>query len=333
LLCVAGAAVLALNGCGGGGGDPGTTFQSGDGPDGVSDVSSAKATQRSVSFSAETYNLDWGFDGATSSVTMRVADTAGNPVPAGTKIQFSVSGGVIDKTCTVGSGDAGASGCSVVFSTQNARPTTGLVSVVAWLVGEESYQDLNGNGKYDAGEPFYESGRLYRDDNNSKSYDSGDALVVDNALAEGKIGVGTSACRTDSAAAPTEIPLSIPNTCDGVWGKTLVRAQAFFAVSVPERLRVSNVLDGVTPQSKTVSVYTLADDDESRVAPLAGTTLTAVGLPSGCTAQFSPATVPSTRVRASIHTFTLNGTTCPTTGNVLIRATSGAFNAEANIPV
>lgn len=326
-----------LSACGGGG-DSGTPpwsdgSNSGSGNGGVSGVSSEKATQRSVSFSAEKYNLDWSFDGTKAAVTIRVADTAGNPLPKGTKVQFSVSGGQIVKTCTTGSdGEAGATGCSVDFSTSNPRPSNGIVSVIAWLVGEESYKDLNGNGKYDNGEPFYESGTLFRDDDGDGAYTPGvDELVVGTTLEEGRVGVGTSACRQDAAAKPTEVPLSVPGTCDGVWGKTLVRAQSYFAVSDPRRLGAEQATDdNGDPIAATVLVYTLATDGVSKVAPVSGTAVTVDSPPAGCSATVSPTTVSETTTGPSEHVITATGT-CGS--SLSVKATSGAYSVFASVGI
>jgi hypothetical protein len=37
------------------------------------------------------------------------------------------------------------------------------------MQGEEAYKDLNGNGKYDLGEPFIDSGRIFRDDDDDSA--------------------------------------------------------------------------------------------------------------------------------------------------------------------
>lgn len=332
------AVVLAFGVAGCGGGSEDETNGSGSNTDngGVSNVSSEKATQKSISFSAESYNLDWSADGTTAAVTVRVSDTAGNPLPTGTKIQFSASGGQIEKTCSTGSGTAGATGCSVNFYTQNPRPADGIVSIVAWMVGEESYKDLNGNGKYDAGEPFYESGTLFRDDDMSQGYTASvDELVVGTSIEERKIGVGTSACRQDTAAAPTEIPLSVPNTCDGVWGKTLIRAQAYFAVSDPRRLGVEQAEDvGGSALPNVVSVFSYSPSGNAKVAAPSGTVLTVEGLASGCTANFTPnATVDAVSYLPTQHTIVLTGGSCPTSGSVQVKATSGSYSQYASISV
>lgn len=341
-----GAAAMMLVACGGGGDDAGSckygTSCNANAVDGtgVSKVSTTQATQKSMSFSAEDYQLDWSIDGKESTVTIRVADTAGNPLPAGTVIQFSVSGGQIEKTCTTGNATDGSSGCTVSFTTANPRPANGLVSVVAWLVGEESYKDLNGNGKYDQGEPFYESGTLFRDDDGSGDYTPNvDEIVVSNTLSDSQIGVGTSACRQDSQAEPTEIPLSVPNSCDGVWGKTLVRSQAYFAVSDPRNLDIETATTNNAGQSLSgsnwVRVFTRAPDGTSKVAAVSGTTVSVAPasgtLPANCSLSILPSTsVSSTAVLPTYHRVAISGPSC-VGESVIVTATSGAFSQQVSL--
>jgi len=180
--------------------------------------------------SVEKYALNWSLDGDKTTVTVRVADSAGNPVPDGTRVQFSTSGGQIVTSCElkgVADGAATISACSVDFATQNYRPTNGYVAIVAWLQGQEAFKDLNGNGIYDTGEPFADAGRLFRDDNLDLVFtDQADELNVGATLASTP-GIGTSACNVDPAVPLNEAPQSVPATCDGVWGATLVRAAVY----------------------------------------------------------------------------------------------------------
>jgi hypothetical protein len=329
----------AVVGCGGGG-DPGKSVfdKSGTGGgsgDVVSDVSNAKATQKAMSFSASDYQLNWGMDGDTADVTIRISDTAGNPLPKDTLIQFSVSGGSIIKTCLTGADDSISTGCSVQFTTQNPRPSNGLVAVVAWLIGEEAYKDLNGNGKYDSGEPFYESGTLFRDDDANGAYTPNvDELVVASSSTEGKVGVGTQACHQDAEAQPTEVPMSVPNTCDGVWGKTLVRAVAYFAVSDARRLGIESATtdnSGATlPGGPWVRVFTLAPDGTSKVAAVSGTTVTAESSDSACTLSVLPTTsVSNTSVYPTYHRIVGSG--CAANTPVTVKATSGDFTQQTTV--
>lgn len=325
-------AVLALVACGGGGdgGDP--LFGDGDGGGGgpVSDVSNGVPSQRSMSLAVETYNLDWSFDGATTQVSVRVTDTAGNPVPAGTVVQFSTEGGQILTSCALtgvgGGGDPEISECSVTFATQNVRPADGAVAIVAWMEGQEAFIDANGNGRYDAGEPFFDQGRVFRDDNHTGAYETiGDELNI--GAAAGGAGLGSQACgpklgsvASDFGFGPFSTPLSVDNSCDGAWGRTLVRADVVLPLSDPRGL--NGVYSGGFLEVFTD--YGAPGRDSADVAAPAGTTLVAVGQPTGCTVAFSPATVPSNGVGPTEHRLLATGVSCAG-ASFAVRLTYGAY--------
>ena len=322
------AALAALASCGGGGGDPGTSsFGSGSSggttggtsggstggtsggstggtsgggstsSGGISTVSTGVPSQRFMSISADTYNLNWGVDGETTKIQVFVADTAGNPVADGTIVQFSTEGGQIETSCkTTGfkSGSSIISGCSVTFNTQDFRPLDGLVTVIAWMQGEEAYKDLNADGSYTAGEPFIDSGQIFRDDDGNGAYDSSkDELAIGATLA-GAPGIGSSACAGIDAGTVNinEVPRSVDNTCDGVWGRTLIRRTITLPVSDPRFLTV-------TPVSGGVVVGTAFGTN--LVAAPSGTTVTVLNPPSGCTVTVSPATVGVAEVGPTLH--------------------------------
>ncbi|WP_280154303.1 Ig-like domain-containing protein [Piscinibacter sp. XHJ-5] len=346
--CGALAVCLAVAACGGGGGDSGTdpfgtgagtgtggTGTGGTGTDtgtdtgtpstpttpggGISNVSTGVPNQRFMSMSVEKWALNWGMDGDTTKVTIRVADSAGNPVPEGTRVQFSTSGGQIVTSCAlsgVAEGTATISACSVDFATQDFRPLSGRVSILAWLEGEEAYKDLNGNGAYDVGEPFADAGRLFRDDNGDKTFtDQVDELNVGATLASTP-GIGSSACVVDPAVPVNDAPLSVPATCDGAWGRTFVRAAAYLPVSDPRYLNASVLGD-------TVRVWTKFGTDE--VAAPSGTTLTVKTFPTGCTVSISPSSVPNAAVDPTLHTISSTGATC-TGGSVGIEVKFNEFS-------
>lgn len=116
----------------------------------------------------------WNIDGVTTAVTARLSDHFHNPVPDGTAVYFTTSGGSIQPSClTVG----GA--CSVNWTSQNPRPimpssllglpSTGALKdgravILAYAVGEEAFLDINGNGVADLGE-FTDTSEAFRDDN------------------------------------------------------------------------------------------------------------------------------------------------------------------------
>lgn len=133
--------------------------------------------QNSVSLSlSDLEPVSWKHDGVTSNATIRLADAFNNPVPNGTAVTFTASGGSIDGSCTTANGS-----CTVEWRSQNPRPTPagtvsfsniqeptsgspsytmscsdgsrecrkGRVQILATAIGNESFVDGNGNGLYD----------------------------------------------------------------------------------------------------------------------------------------------------------------------------------------
>jgi hypothetical protein len=64
------------------------------------------------------------------------------------------------------------------------NPRDGLVTVVAYLKGEEYYDDNNTNGQWDTGEPFLDQGEAFVDANDDGNWDPGE-LYVDDSPANG----------------------------------------------------------------------------------------------------------------------------------------------------
>lgn len=114
------------------------------------------ADDNSVSFSANSYNINGaGYDGEEAKITLRLADRFNNPVADGTKVYFTTEGGSIKGDLTSDNGDATGvcstkSGvCTATLTSQDPRPADGRVTVTAYVTGEESFKDLNGNGIFD----------------------------------------------------------------------------------------------------------------------------------------------------------------------------------------
>jgi hypothetical protein len=109
-------------------------------------ISTGLADQDSFSISAETLNPEaWNIDGVEVSVTARAADHFNNPVPDGTSIYFTTEGGAIDPTCSTANG-----ACSVTWRSQNPQPANGRVTILATALGEESFTDINGSGRFES---------------------------------------------------------------------------------------------------------------------------------------------------------------------------------------
>ena len=129
-------------------------------------------------------------DGSEVGVTVRAADAFNNPVPVGTPVQFYAQGGSIDPSCNIGADGA----CSVTWRSQDPRPSDGRVILMAHTLGNESFTDANGNGRFDdaeqssiddLGEPFadtnrsggYDSGEVYYDFNGNGMWDASDTVL------------------------------------------------------------------------------------------------------------------------------------------------------------
>ena len=180
-------------------------------------VTSGRATQNRLSISAESLSMEsWSIDSVQTSVNVLVSDRLGNPLPKGTAVNFVtlhglLGGGSTRGTCTLSE----SSSCSISYTSSNSssRPDSGRIAILAYLPGEESFDDKNGDNYWSEGETFYPIGRPYIDANVSSSFDSGDQLIGDSDP-------GTGTC--DASGYPSKA-----STCDtSVWrSDVLVRKQ------------------------------------------------------------------------------------------------------------
>jgi len=178
-------------------------------------VTAGKATQGTMSLASVAASMEsWGFDGVKNQLTMSVSDRLGNPLPKGTVVNFVTNNGIIGSTsggtCTLGADST----CSITYSSMGgySRPANGRVAILAYLNGEESFVDTNGDSVWQPGEPFEAIGWPYIDANENGSFD----------LGEQKIGTAPS----DTGACSGGYP-SVANTCNAsVWkGDVIVRKQ------------------------------------------------------------------------------------------------------------
>nr|WP_320126144.1 hypothetical protein [uncultured Shewanella sp.] len=147
-------------------------------------ISTGIPDQDSFSLSAQILNAEgWDRDGSEVLVTARLADAFNNPVPNGTTVSFTTEGGSIEDACQTIKG-----ACTVKWTSQLPRPLGevlidgagvqirnpkagmipdpalgtygnfygqkygGRATITATAIGEESFPDLNGNGRFDASE-------------------------------------------------------------------------------------------------------------------------------------------------------------------------------------
>jgi hypothetical protein len=172
-------------------------------------VSTGLPDQDSFSLSRGLANPEaWNVDGVEVPVTVRMADASNNPVPDGTAVYFTTEGGSIDASCLTDNGR-----CSVNWRSQNPRPTGqtltqsfcsrtddvnatifcarpplangknylgqkngGRATILATAIGEESFPDKNGNGRFDESEyTLFQGG-----DVGNRPYDLKEAFVDHN---------------------------------------------------------------------------------------------------------------------------------------------------------
>lgn len=117
-------------------------------------ISTGIPDQDSMSISASQHNPPVYVEGFEVNVTIRMADAFNNPVPEGTSVSFTTSGGIIDSSCSTNE----LSTCTVKWRNQSPRPASGKVTILATALGNESFVDTNGNGTYDTNDTFSDSG-------------------------------------------------------------------------------------------------------------------------------------------------------------------------------
>ncbi|MGI2064801.1 hypothetical protein [Shewanella sp. MF08487] len=167
-------------------------------------VSTGIPDQDSFSLSAEELNAEgWDIDGTQVKITARLADAFNNPAPDGTTVSFTTEGGAIEDACQTLKG-----ACTVIWTSQFPRPEGqkliddaglqsrnpearlatnlgnfhgqkygGRATIIATAIGEESFPDLNGNGRFDESEAkAFKTNK----DVSGQSFDLADAFVDHN---------------------------------------------------------------------------------------------------------------------------------------------------------
>lgn len=183
-------------------------------------------SQLNFSLSQKIKNIEgYNIDGTTNTYTIFAADRSGNPVPAGTSINFVTEGGQIESIKQIQQIN-GISQTLANFVSAEPRPADGRVSIVAYALGEESFIDKNGNNVYDPGEDFQDLGNIFKDRNFDGIFDPAFDEYIGLTLGSNT----SSACASTGASAAllaldASIP-SVPGTCDAKWsgaGQVYVR--------------------------------------------------------------------------------------------------------------
>ncbi|MCU4339050.1 autotransporter outer membrane beta-barrel domain-containing protein [Acinetobacter dispersus] len=190
-------------------------------------VTTGRATQKSFSLSTSKQSLQTDKDGDIATITAMLADRNSNSVPDGTVVNFVAEGGKVDGSCKTVDGE-----CSVNLRTQNPRPANGRVTVLAYVEGDKSYTDRDGDGVYTpisaGGTDTLDNniGNFFRDDNENATYDSSNGEFLYKRVATP---YSTNTCTLSSVFQP-----NIPYTCDDQLATTLRQQMIFsFASDTP----------------------------------------------------------------------------------------------------
>ncbi len=137
-------------------------------------VSSGVADQAHFTVGLTTGNCEgWDINQVCGEVEVLAGDHFSNQVPDGTVINFTSEGGVIEDSCATERGK-----CKVKLYSANPRPDNGKLTVMAYMIGEESFTDTNGNNVYDTGEPFSDlKPDIFRDDDENGAWTAGEPCI------------------------------------------------------------------------------------------------------------------------------------------------------------
>ena len=181
-------------------------------------VSIGRVTQDGLSLSVSKNSLQNVIDGDTATITARMVDRTRNPVPDGTVISFVSEGGKVEPNCSTVQGV-----CSVTLTTQEPRPLDNRVTVLAYVEGDKTFTDLDGDNLYTKGVDRLLSniGSFFRDDNEDNQYnkDYGIGEFLYNRAVLGN----KATCAPSTIRQP-----NIADTCDDNLD-TVIRQQLLFA--------------------------------------------------------------------------------------------------------
>ena len=267
-------------------------------------VSTGRVSQQGLSISVSKNSLEGDVDGDSATVTARLADRVGNPVPDGTVISFVSEGGSIDPNCGTVKGI-----CTVQIRTQNPRPEDNRISVIAYVEGDKKYTDNNGDNVYTPGVDKLDSniGDFFRDDNENNIHDAGEFIY--------RRGDSGTACAASTIGQP-----NITGTCNNELDAVLRQQVLFaFAHSTPTFVGLSGIdqaMSNITGTSQfTFQIYgnnilTVPMPSNTAVSAAAVDKTSKNGL--SCTAEiFGAVTVPAVMNLLTPSTFpqTNNGLT------------------------
>lgn len=277
----------------------------------------------------------YGTDGVVVPVTVRLSDRYSNPVLDGTAVTFYTNGGQIVGSCTTAGG-----ACVANWTSSNPRPQTnsdspplianGRATILATAIGEESFDDVNGDGFWESGESFQDLGEPYDDANENGQYDSGEYFLDYNHNSSwdrpsGSF-VGITCTGTDASATCTTKTLAI-----GV-------SHLLIMSTAQSILSCVNCGSGITVAAggSAPITFNIQDGNGNPVAAGTSVSVTATSGAGSITSNGSFVVGCSTDFHGDDYTAYLTGASTAGGGTVTITATSpgtGTASAPLVIPV
>lgn len=272
--------------------------------------------QDSFSLSVSTFNPEgYNIDGTEVDVTARLADRYNNSAPDGTQVLFTTEGGSIVGSCVTSTG-----ACSVKWTSQSPRPSNGRVNLLAYALGEESYIENDGDGRFGFADGFnlttQDIHEAFRDDNEDGMYNPGEDFRdfnnngrwdAANGLFNGWLCDDTTRCASTHSI--------------HVFGNALIVMAESFATITPSASSIS--LEGADPAKSQPFTVTVVGRQTGQVMP-AGTTIE-VSTTHGTIEDPSSYTVPNTPqtgAGSSVFNFTVKGAAEQGSGLITIKVTT-----------
>ncbi|MCH4246740.1 MAG: Ig-like domain-containing protein [Acinetobacter populi] len=279
-------------------------------------ITTGRATQNSFSLSVSKNSLQTDIDGDTATITAMLADRNGNSVPDGTVVNFVTEGGKVDGSCSTSDGQ-----CSVTIRTQNPRPADGRVSVLAYVEGDKSYTDVNGDNTYTIGTDKLTSniGSFFRDDNENNTYDSANGeFKYDRVL------LGNS----QDCAASTFTQPNIAGTCDDQLAAILRRQVVIYFASstatIPDASASGSLLSFNLYGNSSLTIP-MPSGTTVAVTPTDGTSSNNLT----CSAELSSGSTPVANIASSTYyAYKLTGCAVGDSFKITVTAPNGKISNE-----
>lgn len=183
--------------------------------------SALNPTARNLSVAAECLNVAGRrIFGLEDEIRAGLSDQFNNPIPLGSAVSFFTEGGGIQAQGITEDGFAAIA----TLVTQLPIPPDGRVTVLAVTTGQETFSDLNGNARFDEGEPFidqpnevfldanedgvWQPGEFFLDNNNNGVYDAAPNGIWDDQLLIGASAVIIFSGSTTISIEPTTFALT-----------------------------------------------------------------------------------------------------------------------------